>query len=597
MGDLLKRVFSLDVRSIALMRIAAAAVLLWDTCDRMRHLADHYFADSAIPFEIAEEYYKFFPTWSLHLLSESNTYQTSLFILQAIAACFLLVGYHSRIAAGICWILFASVLARVPPLLTGGDMLLCSLLFFLTLLPCSKCLSVHSKFKAPAGSVYSFATAALLLQFVVMYTVTGILKINSEWVDGTALMIILSDTGLAKPIGLWLTNFPAILMALTWGSLLLELVAQVLLLSPYKTNQIRTVGVISFIGLHVGIFLTMEVLVFSIISIAGLLGLIPSSWWNYKPLSKLTTAKSNAVDSTKSDTSTSAPPVPTAFPKISNALAAWGLFVFLTVAATSLFTYTTNIHISNKIALVAHQFRFDQRWEMFTQPYGLCYRFVAEVRTADGRFVDILRSSEEQSDREAVPPDTIKFKSSRWLLLYRQMVSSQYYQQRIPTAKHLFKYNPAVGMPTVEEINGKELKLSVWVGSPEDRAAKGPAMMTYFDFRATGNYQFGEPHGQWVQRDDHGRIEASGRYDQGLREGKWTNYHPNGKTASSGYYFNGLEHGNWTMWDADGLRIAHGPFKDGRMEGTWTFWYENGKVEHAQFIADERITDESDPHR
>jgi hypothetical protein len=504
MGDLLKRVFSLDVRSIALMRIAAAAILLWDTCDRMRHLADHYFSDSAIPFEIVEEYYKFFPTWSLHLLSDSNTYQTSLFILQAIAACFLLVGYHSRIAAGICWILFASVLARVPPLLTGGDMLLCSLLFFLALLPCSKCLSVHSKFKAPAGSVYSFATAALLLQFVVMYTVTGILKINSEWLDGTALMIILSDTGLAKPIGLWLTNFPAILMALTWGSLMLELSAQVLLLSPYKTNQIRTVGVISFIGLHIGIFLTIEVLVFSIISIAGLLSLIPSSWWNYKPLSKLTTAKI-----------TSALPVPTAFPKISNAIAAWGLFVFLTVAATSLFTYTTKIYISDKISHVAHQFRFDQRWEMFTQPYGLCYRFVAEVRTADERFVDILRSSEERSNREAVPQDTIKFKSSRWLLLYRQMVSNQYYQQRIPTAEHLLKYNPVVGMPTIEEINGKEVRLLVWVGSPEDRAAKGPAMMTYFDFRATGNYYLGEPHGQWVQRDDQGRITASGKYDQG----------------------------------------------------------------------------------
>jgi hypothetical protein len=586
MGDLLKRVFSLDVRSIALMRIAAAAILLWDTCDRMRHLADHYFSDSAIPFEIVEEYYKFFPTWSLHLLSDSNTYQTSLFILQAIAACFLLVGYHSRIAAGICWILFASVLARVPPLLTGGDMLLCSLLFFLALLPCSKCLSVHSKFKAPAGSVYSFATAALLLQFVVMYTVTGILKINSEWLDGTALMIILSDTGLAKPIGLWLTNFPAILMALTWGSLMLELSAQVLLLSPYKTNQIRTVGVISFIGLHIGIFLTIEVLVFSIISIAGLLSLIPSSWWNYKPLSKLTTAKI-----------TSALPVPTVFPKISNAIAAWGLFVFLTVAATSLFTYTTKIYISDKISHVAHQFRFDQRWEMFTQPYGLCYRFVAEVRTADERFVDILRSSEERSNREAVPQDTIKFKSSRWLLLYRQMVSNQYYQQRIPTAEHLLKYNPVVGMPTIEEINGKEVRLLVWVGSPEDRAAKGPAMMTYFDFRATGNYYLGEPHGQWVQRDDQGRITASGKYDQGLREGKWTNYHPTGNTASSGAYSNGLEHGDWTMWDADGVRIAYGPFKDGMMEGTWTFWYENGEVEQAQYIADERITDEPDPLR
>lgn len=172
------------------------------------------------------------------------------------------------------------------------------------------------------------------------------------------------------------------------------------------------------------------------------------------------------------------------------------------------------------------------------------------------------------------------------------MVSSQYYQQRIPTAKHLLKYNPAVGMPTVEEINGKELKLSIWVGSPEDRASQGPTMMTYFDFRASGNYYFGEPHGPWIQRDDQGRIEAAGKYDQGLREGKWINYHPNGKTASSGYYSEGREHGDWTMWDAEGLRIAHGPFENGMMEGTWTFWYEDGKIEQAQFIADERVTAE-----
>jgi antitoxin component YwqK of YwqJK toxin-antitoxin module len=147
-------------------------------------------------------------------------------------------------------------------------------------------------------------------------------------------------------------------------------------------------------------------------------------------------------------------------------------------------------------------------------------------------------------------------------------------------------------MPTIEEINGKELRLSVWVGSPQDRAAQGPAMMTYFDFRATGNYYFGEPHGQWVQRDDQGRIKASGNFDQGLRDGKWTNYHPNGKTASSGYYSDDLADGDWTTWDADGLRIAHGPFKNGMMEGTWTFWYDNGQVEHAQFIADKRVEDE-----
>ncbi|MEC7564082.1 MAG: HTTM domain-containing protein [Planctomycetota bacterium] len=582
MRDGLRRVFTLDVRSIALMRIAAAAVLLWDTIDRIRHLADHYFADSAIPFEVAEEYYKFLPTWSLHLLSESPAYQTSLFVLQAVVACLLLVGWYGRIMAAISWILFASLLARVPPLLTGGDMLLCSLLFWLTLLPCSRCLSVHSKGKAPAGSVYSVATIALLMQFVIMYTLTGIFKINSEWVDGDALQIILSDTGLAKPVGLWLTKFPLVLIVLTWGSIFLELAAQVLLLSPYQTHRIRTIGLIAFFGLHIGIFLTMEVLVFSIISIAGLIGLIPSSWWNIKPLAKLTqTSASDAVPATN---------IKTKLPRLSNVFACWGLVLFVTVACCHLFTYATGIYVSSKIQWVAHQFRFDQRWNMFDNPHGLCYRFIAEVRTADGKKIDILRSRDKETDNRTAPPNPTQFQSGRWLLLYRQMVSDQYFLQRIHAVRYLANHNPTrLDLPSAGDIDGKEIRLYVSVGSHESRKTTPPSLMTYIDLRATGEYYLGEPHGTWIRHDDQGRLLSTGTFDQGFREGEWKNYHPNGQLATLGHFTDDQEHGEWTMWDADGLRTANGFFEYGQQEGTWTFWYEDGQSEQAEYVAGKRV--------
>ncbi|MCS5582045.1 MAG: hypothetical protein NZ777_00880, partial [Pseudomonadales bacterium] len=387
-------------------------------------------------------------------------------------------------------------------------------------------------------------------------------------------------------IGLWLTNFPLVLTLLTWGSLFLELAAQVLLLSPYQTNRIRTVGLISFFGLHIGIFLTMEVLVFSIISIAGLIGLIPSSWWNINPLSKLTQTPSS--DTVKS------PSIKTALPRLSTVFASWGLILFITVACCHLFTYSTGIYVSSKVPWIAHQFRFDQRWNMFDDPHGLCYRFVAEVRTADGKMVDILRSRDKLTDKltdtRSAPKDPVQFQSGRWLLLYRQMASDQYYLQRIHAVRYLEKHNPTrLDLPSARDIDGKEIRFYVSVGSKTHRQTTPPWLMTYIDLRATGEYYLGEPHGAWIRHDDQGRLLSTGTFDQGLREGEWKNYHPNGKLATLGHFTNDLEHGEWTMWDADGLRTANGFFEDGLQEGTWTFWYEDGHSEQAEFVADERV--------
>ena len=138
-----KRICKLDLRSIALMRIGVATVLIWDLIDRLLQFQFFYAIDGVIPFSSSEEYYSGMATWSFHLLIESDIYQYSLFGLH-------LSSYRSIIwipcqkAAIGCWLLFASLIARAPVLLTGGDMLMSSMLFWLMWIPSGHFLSFKS---------------------------------------------------------------------------------------------------------------------------------------------------------------------------------------------------------------------------------------------------------------------------------------------------------------------------------------------------------------------------------------------------------------------------------------------------------------------
>ena len=53
----------------------------------------------------------------------------------------------------------------------------------------------------------------------------------------------------------------------------------------------------AFVGLHAGIFFTMEVLGFSPISIAGLMAFIPATAWNLKPFRKFNSIQEAGQDS------------------------------------------------------------------------------------------------------------------------------------------------------------------------------------------------------------------------------------------------------------------------------------------------------------
>ena len=68
---------------------------------------------------------------------------------------------------------------------------------------------------------------------------------------------------------------------------------------------------------------------------------------------------------------------------------------------------------------------------------------------------DSLRGNQTRTtvdDRPEIPELPIRFESSRWLLLYRQMGTTQYANQQLHTIRHLLSHNPsAAELPTAEE--------------------------------------------------------------------------------------------------------------------------------------------------
>lgn len=585
------------------MRIAVACVLVGDLLDRLIQFQHFYSIEGVIPFASAKEYYANMPTWSFHLLIESDSYQLILFGVHLLLAVSLMVGFKSRLAAAGCWLLFGSLIARTPVLLTGGDMLTASMLFWLIWIPSGRFFSIDSKRDRSADPLLvthcSLATAGILLQFVVMYTLTGIYKWNPEWHDGTALFVIMDDQALTKPLGIWLTQFPGILKGLTYSTLVIELAAPVLLLSPVATDRFRIMGVVLYLGLHAGIFLTMEVLGFSPISMAGLLALTPALFWGYPPLSKMGTrsdgsrtksessqekhAGTSTIDQTRQPMAWSA--------KLTELGAGAGLACMLFFAGWQMLLHGNLVQMNLQVNWAVHQLRMDQTWTMFHVPSQLCYRYLLEGRNSKGEFVDLLRGNKTRNtvdDTPDVPDEPIRFESSRWLLLYRQMGTAQYFNQQLHTIRYLRTHNPAADdLPTATELDIKEIVFHGAAGVREIRDLSNLLLLSHVDFRATGGYYAGQAHGPWEHYRDDGTLDSKGKYDHGLRHGNWSFYHPNGQLASEGNFDLGHEHGLWTMYDEEGSRTAHGAFVDGQKEGTWTFWYDNGGMSTGFFKDDE----------
>jgi len=294
-----EELFGIDLRSLALFRIALGTCLLIDLGIRASDLAMFYTDTGVLPRGALIDQFKAFWNFSvplvdclynisIHLMAGTAWFEALLFILAAFFALMLVIGYRTRLATWISWFLLISLHIRNPLVIQGGDVLLRLLLFWSIFLPLGASYSVDSALRDPAQKlpvrVFSGGTIGILLQIVFVYWFTAIVKLGPDskpiwWDQGTAVYYALSLDQFTKPFGHFLYHFPGLLKITNYGVLLFEILGPFLLFFPVWTGPIRTFTAALFILLHMSFWMCLTLGPFPWVGSLAMFLFLPSWFW------------------------------------------------------------------------------------------------------------------------------------------------------------------------------------------------------------------------------------------------------------------------------------------------------------------------------
>lgn len=188
------------------------------------------------------------------------------------------VGWGTRTATVISYILLLSVTRRDPYMLNSGDALLRHATLFLAFTPAGSVLSVD-RWRRDRDRFWEVPRAApwglrfLQLQIVTVYVFSVFEKLRGDkWTGGTALADAWRITDLAR-VGVPLPIYDSMLLTnvLTFSTIVIELALAVLLWNRRARIYVVVAGVL----LHLGIELTMAVGFFSIVAVTLYLSFTP----------------------------------------------------------------------------------------------------------------------------------------------------------------------------------------------------------------------------------------------------------------------------------------------------------------------------------
>ena len=227
-------------------------------------------------------------SYSLHFISGNKVYIAVLFAIQFASAALLTVGYKTRLNCIISWFLLLSLQNRNHFILSGFDLYLRLLLFWSIFLPIHIKYSIDSLIddKKYSNNYFSAATFTIFIQVCVLYVFSSLLKgIDDKWwVHHTALNYILHNELYLTPIGYALHNYLSnnLLQLITYAVLIIELVTPLVLFFPAGKYlpRLRIFWFLVLTGLHLGFMLFMCIAPFTLISLVGIIILLPKVVWD-----------------------------------------------------------------------------------------------------------------------------------------------------------------------------------------------------------------------------------------------------------------------------------------------------------------------------
>ncbi|HEX4872902.1 MAG TPA: hypothetical protein VFV27_11365 [Nevskiaceae bacterium] len=282
----LAEVLSLDLRSLALLRVSLGVLLLLDALGRLGSVAVFYGAHGLLPPDQAlrlTEGLRF----SLTLIQPGTAFQVLLLLLWALAALALIVGLRTRLATLLCWLLALSFANRHPLLVSGGDELMLVLLFWGLFLPWQARWSVDALRASPPPPAdprhLSLAGTGLLLSLLGAYALGAWLRSGPEWIGfGSGLAEVLSVDRDRHPLGGLLAGLPGLAALLTAWLWLLTWLGPWLALSPWATRPLRFLVLVNLALLQLLLIFTQAQGLSPWVGLAGLSVLIGGWFWDWR---------------------------------------------------------------------------------------------------------------------------------------------------------------------------------------------------------------------------------------------------------------------------------------------------------------------------
>ena len=275
------RLFAIDLRALAVLRIALGAIVLFEMATRAYGIP-WFYADAGFLPRLA---IPFFAPPGPALWSGAESWFVVLFVATGVAALAMVAGLATRAATVVCWATMVSLWWRNPGFSYGyGDLVLIQLLFWSIFLPMDGIWSRRAAgpSTAPGTRVLSPASVGLMLLMPLVYFFSALLKFEgSGWLDGKAIWYATGREATAMPFGSFLRDhLPFVLDAMSYGTLAIELLGPILLFVPWRTEWLRILLFVAFTGFQIGLGLSMWLWIFPVVSIVALLPVLPPLFWD-----------------------------------------------------------------------------------------------------------------------------------------------------------------------------------------------------------------------------------------------------------------------------------------------------------------------------
>ncbi len=453
--------YTLDVRALALMRIAIGLIVLIDLIIRAQDLEAFFTDEGLMPRHLLQNFGWQSGFWSFHTLSGSSFYIGILFVLHGIFTIGLIIGYKTRLTTLLVWLLTISLHNRNLFILQSGDDLLRLTLLWGMFIPWGNAFSVDAKKYRSKMQYGGMAIFGYFLLIASVYFFTVFFKNSSEWrSEGTAIYFALSLDQIRLPVGDWLYNYPQAMKLLTHAVYVIEIAIPVLLLLPLNLFNSRGWAVVLMFFLHIGIGLCLYVGLFFIINLATALAFIPSKWLNWissdnlKTYSRLPWRTTSILVKAFSSFITS-------------------FIIIICLIYNLSFMNWFQYELIKEFTVVVNALRLNQYWGMFS-PHIMKEDgwFVYEGYTEEGKHWD-LKKNKPIIDISK-PQHLVKdFKTDRWRKLAENMQRDNYTFLRPLYCKyHLKKWNkehPENKMRSLDLIFFKEVSETNYKTKPIER--------------------------------------------------------------------------------------------------------------------------------